>query len=249
MPALKKHLDTVFVVAGVVLPAVISAVLTPFRTSLPNTDAALVLVVVIVAVAAGGHRPAGLAASVSTAVSFDFFLTKPYERLAITHRNDIETTLLLLVVGIAVTEIAVRSRRYRATAHEEAGFVAGIHAAAAAVATGEDAQFVVMQVAVQLSDLLFLRDCRFDPAASHHHNACLLQDGDVVLAGMRWGVDQMGLPGREVELPVVHQGLFYGRFVMVPTPGKPVSLERRVVASALAGQAGAALAARRAIGA
>jgi len=247
--ALRKYQDKLFVVAGLVLPAAISAVLIPFRTSFPNTDAALVLVVVIVAVAAGGHRPAGLVAAVSTAVWFDFFLTKPYERLTITQRADIETTVLLLVVGIAVTEIAARNRGHRTAAHEEAGFVAGIHAAAAAVATGEEAEFVVMQVAAQLSELLFLRDCRFDSAASDHHNACLMQNGDVILAGMRWAVDQMGLPGREVELPVVYHGLFYGRFVMVPTPGKPVSLERRVVASALADQAGAALAARRAIGA
>ncbi len=243
------HPDAVAVIAGLTVPLAVSAVLVPFRTSFPNTDAALALVVVIVAVAASGHRRAGLIASVSTALSFDFFLTKPYERLTITRSTDIETTVLLLVVGIAVTEIAARSRMHRTAAHEEAGFVADIHSAAAAVATGEEAQFLVMRVAAQLRDLLFLRDCRFDPAVSEQHRAVLTQDGDVILAGMRWGVEQMGLPGQEVELPIVYQGLFYGRFVMVPTPGRPVSRERRIVATALAGQVGAALAAGRAIGA
>ena len=241
--------DKLAVVAGLGAPFAISAGLIPFRSSLPNTDAALVLVVVIVAVAAIGHRPAGLIAAVSTAVWFDVFLTKPYERLTITRHTDIETTVLLLVVGLAVTEIAVRSRKYRATASEEANFVARIHSAAAMVATGESAQLVVEEIADQLTDLLSLRHCRFDPAASEQHHARMRQDGDVFLAGMRWEVEQMGLPGNEVELPVTYRGRLYGRFVMVPTPGKPVSRERRVVASALADQAGAALAGRHAVGA
>ena len=66
---------------------------------------------------------------------------------------------------------------------------------------------------------------------------------------MRWKVEKMGLPGSEVELIVEYQGRFFGRYVMVPTPGRPVSRERRVVASALADQVGAALSARHAIGA
>ena len=243
------HRDRVVDFAGLTLPCAVSALLVPFRTGFPNTDAALVLVVVIVAVAANGHRPAGWISAMSTAVWFDFFLTRPYERFTITRHTDIETTVLLLVVGIAVTEIAARSRKHKNTAVEEANFVARIHSAAAAVATGEQATFVVMQVAAQLIDLLFLRDCRFDPAASDQHRAYMTQNGDVFLGGLRWGVERMGLPGREVELTVEYQGRFFGQYVMVPTPGRPVSRERRVVASALADQVGAALAARHAIGA
>jgi hypothetical protein len=106
-----------------------------------------------------------------------------------------------------------------------------------------------MQVAAQLIDLLFLRDCRFDPNASGKHGAYMTQEGDVFLGELRWGVGSMGLPGSEVELAVEYQGRFFGRYVLVPTPGKPVSQERRVVAAALADQVGAALAARHAIGA
>jgi K+-sensing histidine kinase KdpD len=239
----------VAVLAGLGLPPAVSAALVPFRSGFPNTDAALVLVVVIVAVAALGHRPAGVVAAVSTAVWFDFFLTEPYERFTITRHSDIETTVLLLVVGVAVTEIAARSAKHRATAIEEANFVARIHGAAAAVATGESAPSVVTLVAAQLTDLLSLRHCRFDPAASDQPGARIWQNGDVFLGAVPWGVEQMGLPGREVELPVVYGGRFYGRFVLVPTPGKPISRERRVVASALADQVGAALAGRQAVGA
>ena len=237
------------VLAGLTLPPAISAALVPFRSSFPNTDAALALVVVIVAVAAAGHRPAGILAAISTSVWFDFFLTRPYERFTISRHTDIETTVLLLVVGVAITEIAARSRAYRAEAVEEAGFVARIHSAATAVSTGEPAKFVVIEVATQLIDLLSLRDCRFESAESNRPGARMGKNGDVFLAGMRWDVEKMGLPGSEVELPVEYQGRFFGRFVMVPTPGRPVSQERRVVAAALADQVGAALAGRHAIGA
>jgi K+-sensing histidine kinase KdpD len=92
--------------AGLAAPLALSAVLIPFRDSFPNTDAALALVLVVVAVAAAGRRLGGIVAAVSAAVWFDFFLTVPYERFTITRRADIETTALILAVGIAVTEIA-----------------------------------------------------------------------------------------------------------------------------------------------
>ncbi|MBO0876722.1 MAG: DUF4118 domain-containing protein [Pseudonocardia sp.] len=41
----------------------------------------------------------------------DFFVTEPYDRFAITKRADIETAVLLMLVGVAVTEIALWGRR------------------------------------------------------------------------------------------------------------------------------------------
>ena len=45
----------------------------PWRAGFPDTDAALVLILLIVAVAANGHRLAGFVAALSAAVWFDFF--------------------------------------------------------------------------------------------------------------------------------------------------------------------------------
>jgi len=64
-----------------------------------NTAAALTMVIVIVAVAVIGPRPAGIVASASAALWFDFFLTSPYDRFAISHRPDLETTIAIFVVG------------------------------------------------------------------------------------------------------------------------------------------------------
>src|SRR5215475_3764916 len=129
--------DRTAVLAALIVPLALAAILVPFRASVPNTDAALAMILVVVAVAANGYRLAGILAALSVAVWFDFFLTRPYETFSITRRTDIETTVLLLVIGIAVTEIAVWGRRQHTAASRRAGYLDGINAAARAVAAGE----------------------------------------------------------------------------------------------------------------
>src|SRR4029077_13418000 len=92
---------------------------------------------------------------------FDFFLTRPYETFSITRRTDIETTVLLLVIGVAVTEIAVWGRRQHLTASRRAGYLDGINSAAQAVAVGGSAAALTEQVTSQLTQLLSLRSCSF----------------------------------------------------------------------------------------
>ncbi|MET8328237.1 DUF4118 domain-containing protein [Streptomyces sp. NPDC005181] len=70
-------------------PLLVALALVPFRTDLSRTNAALVLVVVVVAVAAFGNRVAGAVAALSAAVWFDFFLTRPYQRFTINGSDDI----------------------------------------------------------------------------------------------------------------------------------------------------------------
>jgi serine phosphatase RsbU (regulator of sigma subunit) len=103
--------DAVAVVSALVAPLIVSVALMPFRTIFPSVDTALILVVVVVAVAANGNRLGGLLAAVSAAVWFDFFLIRPWEQFRIASRADVETVLLLLIIGAAVSELAVRGRR------------------------------------------------------------------------------------------------------------------------------------------
>jgi hypothetical protein len=227
---------------GLTVPVAVAAALVPFRSDFASPAAALVLVMVVVAVASFGNRLAGVVAAISAAAWYDFFLTRPYDQFAITHRPDIETTVSLFVVGIAITEIAVRSRGHREVASEEAHYVALVHDFAEMAATGETPQFVVARAAAELTGLLRLKDCRFETTMSDGHPTRIEHSGVVALGGLRWGAHRTGLPGREVELIVRYRGKTYGRFVMVPTPGSPVSAERLVVAASVADQVGAALA-------
>src|SRR6476661_2288466 len=118
--------DGIALLAGLLAPLAVAVVLLPLRGHVANTDVALLLVLTVVGVAANGLRAAGWVAAVSAAVWFDFFWTRPYEQLTITGRADIESFVLLLAVGVAVTEIAVWGRRQHAQASREAGFRAGI---------------------------------------------------------------------------------------------------------------------------
>jgi K+-sensing histidine kinase KdpD len=240
--ALRKRYLAVF--AGLAAPLALTAILVPFRTSFPNTDAALVLILVVVAVAALGSRPAGILAALSAAVWFDFFLTRPYERFSITRTSDIETTVLILVIGVAVTEIAVWGRRQHLAATRRAGYLAGINLAAGAVAAGSSASALVGDVSDRLVRLLSVRDCRFEyGVAGLGRPARLRQDGQVVTPDQRvLAVDRDGLPAT-TELLVEYGGVLRGRFLLAAGPDARPTEEQRLVAVAFADQVGAALAA------
>jgi K+-sensing histidine kinase KdpD len=236
--------DAAAVAAGVAGPLALTAALVPARANFANTDAALALILLVVAVAAAGNRLAGLLASVSAAVWFDFFLTKPYEHFSINRAADIETTVLLLVIGIAVTEIAVWGRRQSAAASRRAGYLDGIHVAAAAVAAGDSPAALIDRVSASLTQLLSLRSCQFQygvaglgrPARIHH-------DGAVTLAGRPVDAEAYGLPAAGTELLAESGGRLQGRFLLVADPDARPRREQLLVAAALADQAGAALAA------
>jgi len=236
--------DRVAVFAGLAAPLALAAILVPFRGSFPNTDAALALLLVVVAVAANGYRLAGILAAVSAAAWFDFFLTRPYETFAITRRDDLETTILLLVIGAAVTELAVWGRRQHVAASRRAGYLDGINAAAQAVAAGDAPSELVDQVTGQLTQLLSLRACQFQyGVAGLGRPARMRHDGTVVVEQRAWDVDAEGFPpGVDLELLVESGGMFQGRFLMSPEPGAHPGQEQRLLAIAFADQAGAALA-------
>ena len=239
MNLLRRHQNLVFVTAGLVLPLALVAIMVPFRSNFADPAAALVLVAAIVAVAVVGNRGAGFVAALSAAVWFDFFLTRPYEKFAITQRADIETTVCLFAVGLVVTELAARNRRHREIATEESDYVGLIYRISELAVSGAAPNQVVEVAVRELSDLLHLRACRYEAGPPTRPAMHLENDGHVLIAGAVWAVDVMGLPGPELELLVRSGGQTQGRFVLKPTPGYPVELQRRVVAVAIADQVGA----------
>jgi K+-sensing histidine kinase KdpD len=127
--------DLVAVVLGVLAPFVLTVVLVPFRDRFSHTNAALILVLVIVAIAAMGNRVAGLLAALSAVEWFNFLLTQPYGTFLVNNRDDIETSVLLLLVGFGVTEIALWGHRQQFRADREAGYLAGIRSTAEAASS------------------------------------------------------------------------------------------------------------------
>ena len=119
---------------------------------------ALLLVVVVVAVAAIGNRVAGGVAAVWAAVWFDFFFTLPYYRFTIRSSADVMTAVLLLLTGLAVSQLAVRARRLKVLAITDAGYLAQIHETTALVQSARSPQVVVDHVSEQLAGLLGWKD-------------------------------------------------------------------------------------------
>ena len=239
----RLNTNRIAVLAGLLAPLVLAAVLVPFRTSFANTDAALALLLIVVAVAAAGYRPAGYLAAVSAAVWFDFFLTRPYETFDMSRATDIETTILLLLIGFAVTEIAVWGHRQHLVASRRSGYLDGIKDAARAVAEGDSPSALVDSVSGRLVQLLSLRSCQFQYGVAGLGGPARIDHQGVVLAGGRpWDVENEGFPpGTGVELLVESGGLLRGRYLMQPDPDARPAREQLLVAVAFADQVGAAL--------
>jgi K+-sensing histidine kinase KdpD len=227
--------------AAMLGPIGVSLLLIPWRGRLTAADDALILVVVIVAVASWGHRWAAALCALASALSLDVFLTRPYGSFRISRSADLLTTLLLLVVGLAVGELAARGVKGRADARQGREHVAMLHAVNELSADGRAPEDVVSAAREELARLLQLRSCTF-ARAGDTPAAAILPDGSVRIHSAVWNTEDLGLPHRGVDLPVRSGGSVLGHFLLVPVPGSPVTRDRLLVAVALADQVGAALA-------
>jgi K+-sensing histidine kinase KdpD len=230
---------------AVLAPLAVCGLLVPLRDVVENTNAALVLVLVVVGVAATGQRLAGVVAALSSAVCFDLLLTAPYGQLAIAAPGDVETAVLLIVAGLAVTELALWGRRQQSRSSTREGYLAGV-AAARIMATGETSlPDLTEQVARQIRDVLDLDACRFEPGPAEG-GARIDREGTVFWNDRQVDVEHDGLPTMdEIQLPVENHGSVYGHYVLTSaTKIRRPALEQRLVAVTLAEQVGAALSAK-----
>jgi hypothetical protein len=227
--------------AGLAAPLLVSLALVPFRTSLPHANAALVLVVVVVAVSALGSRTAGVVAALSAAAWFDFFLTPPYETFDITASGDVATAVLLLAVGVTVSQLAARARRLEVVTVTDEAHLSRIHRTADLAKSAGSTETVVAHVRGELTELLGLTACRFEYGTLLGQPPRLCADGGVSVGRRPWDVDTAGWPAGEIELRAYGNGHYLGRFMLTPGPGPVPPLQARLVAVTLADQTGTAL--------
>jgi len=225
-------------------PLLCSAGLAVFREGVTAAAAALVLVIIVVAAAATGDRFAGIVAALSSGAGFDVFLTEPYGQFTIKDRNDIEVTVLLVLVGVAVTEIALWGRRQEARASRRAGYLDGVLGTSKIIAVHETSpDALIRHVAKQIVRVLDIDDCEFVLGPGPGPNdASLDHDGQVNARGHRVNVERDGLPTDERIGLVVRQGdAVHGQFLLTAaTRVVRPSVEQLRVAVLLADQVGAA---------
>jgi K+-sensing histidine kinase KdpD len=185
--------------AAAVVPLALCAILYGVRGEVPAASAVLVLALCIVAAAATGDRAAGLLAAASSGLWFDVFLTEPYLRLAIEDGDDVQAAVLLVVIGAAVSELAVWGRRQQESASRRAGYLDGVLSAAASVSRGESGPDEVVEVvAAHIADVLGADTCRFVPGPIHDARVAVLDhDGVLTQGGHHRDVDRTGLPSDE----------------------------------------------------
>ena len=241
---MERNRSAIIAVAAL-LPVLCCAVLSAFRDSVTASTAALVLVLIVVGVAATGDRLAGIIAALSAGASFDVFLTQPYLRLTIHDPNDVEVTALLVLVGVAVTEIALWGRRQQARASRRTGYLEGALSTSSIIALRDASPKVLIDhVAQQIVQVLDIDECRFIQGhGPGPQDVSIDHDGQVTRRGYRINVEREGLPIDELIHLVVRQGdLVHGQFVLTAATrtARPSDVQLRV-AVLLADQVGAAL--------
>jgi uncharacterized protein DUF4118 len=239
-PVSATHLVTV-ALAGLA-PLAVACALVPLRGRLHTSVIALVLVLAVVASGAGGGRAAGAAAAAVSALSFDFFHTRPYLSLTIASAEDVETTVLLLLIGIAVGQLAILARRRRSEAAEGRSELASLFRVAEQATQDIDPEVLIAAVRNELTEVLSLDQCTYQPGPPPEGSHTLEPSGWIDAGGVhRYSRGGFALPPEGVSIQVRGRGMVLGHLFCLPSRGTAVSLERRRVAVALADQLGVAL--------
>ncbi len=231
-------------IAAVMVPLATCAILSTVRDNIASATAVLVLVLWVVAAAATADRVAGLLAAISGAAWFDFFLTAPYQRFTIASSDDVEATILLVAISVAVTEIALWGHRQQAGAARLSGYLEGVLNAARLVSEGDTpGPALVKVVARQIADVLGADSCRYVEKPIFDARIAILDHaGELSREGHAVDVDRAGMPTNEYVAIPVRKGQIVGHFLLTctshvayPTP------EQRRVAVLLADQVAVAL--------
>jgi Domain of unknown function (DUF4118) len=234
-------------ITAVLGPLAVSGILVAFRGEVFATNAALVLVLPVLAAAIVGGRRGGVVSAVVAATCFDFFFTRPYYSFTINRHDDVETTVVLLIVGLVVGELVIRARQSHQVALASRREVEQVRRVAELAAGRGPTARLISIVEREVVALLGARGARFErppfrtmlPRLGH----------GVVTIGDDDG-DNARLPGpsNEVELPVWGHGREIGRLVVVlpqDSVGVAVPADDRALAITLVDQLGAVLAASK----
>jgi K+-sensing histidine kinase KdpD len=233
------------VALGGMLPIVVGIAMLAVRGEVDSAVTALVLMATVVIAATFGERRAAVVPAITATLTFDFFHVRPYGTLTMDSANDVETAIVLLVTGLIVGSVAARRRRTqhsltRQVARGEAE-VRRLHRVADLIAHGATEAEILFAAERELTELLDLVSCSFSDEEADSDVPVLERNGTITGGELRFVGSDFALPRAGVSLPVFHQGHRIGTFLLHPNADAGVSLEQRIVALAIADQAGAAL--------
>lgn len=223
---------------AVLVPLAVSALLHLVTEFVPDSAAVLILVLFVVALAATGDRLAGAVAALASTLGFDLFLTQPYLHLQIESAQDVELAVLLLIVGLSVSELASWGIRQSASADREAAFVRGALESADLAASSTSAEEGLERVAESIRQLLGVDQVTYVPGEQDPACAVVRRDGTMRYRDTVLDPATSGLPRTpEVAvIPVVHRGAQTGFFRIASAQGAHPNRDALRVAVLLAGE-------------
>lgn len=232
--------DGLAIGVGVLGTLVVAGLLAPFRADIDNPNVALLLALVVIGAASLGGRRAGMVTGAVAALSFNYLHTMPYMSLRIDGAQDVVTFLLLIVVGVVSGQLAHISARRGREARQRAMGIEGLHELSQLASRRASAEVLVDRSEAYLVAELGLNSCRFvrgDALAPPD-----LDHRGVIDGPLRHGPGGFELPEGGVSLPVFDStGAVHGRFVLLPSRGRGVSLVDRKLAVLVADVVGPAL--------
>jgi K+-sensing histidine kinase KdpD len=236
-------------VAGFAASGLVGVALRPLRESAGLENVAVVYVVVVALAAAVGGRAAGLATSLSAALSYNWFFTTPYETLRIDTAEQVATVLLLFVAGLLASLGGRATRKARVEAREEADVLQVLTAVnLAAARTGRKADVVAVEGLRDLLDARAVQVVREGPEGDLVVAQAGQVDGDLDLdrlphldeegripSGHRRSVGgTLVLPAEGAVVDLVCRNHRVGALVIVPAEDRPILRTTRLGIAATA---------------
>ncbi len=212
--------------------------LLPLRDHVRNTNVALLLALLTVGISVLGGLAPGAVAGLVTALTYNVLFTRPYWSLRINDVDDIETVILLVLIGVAAGALVSWGHRQQREAARQEASARRLRRHAELASGSETPGRLLQQAREELCDLLDVRTCLYEPGPP----------GDDVVLFTHTGVTVPGDSASTrpwVALPVRRSGRIVGHFLIeIPAQiSEPMAFtaERRQSALALADHVGVVL--------
>lgn len=101
----------IYLATGPLVAILLGVALIPLRESVIASNFTFPFIILTIVIAEFGGRPAAVTTALVSAMSLDFFLTKPYLRLTIQGKHDITAFLGLAACGLVAATLGARRHR------------------------------------------------------------------------------------------------------------------------------------------
>jgi K+-sensing histidine kinase KdpD len=221
----------------------VAALLVVGRDDIGTTNVALLIALVVV-VAATADRAAGVATALVASLAYNFFHTEPYRSLRINDGQDILTVVLLIVIGLVVSEISARARTAISGRKRLGDAERSLERTAELLAGGADVSELWASIREDIIRLMHVADCRFEEASGSGPISDLpLVSRAGALDGRRrvWVGTGFELPESGAAIRVAYRDVELGQIALIPRAGSGSLVDERRLAIALADQFAVAL--------